>query len=432
MSGKCDNFCEKGGCAMDRVVLHSDMNYFYAAVECVRHPELRGRPVAVCGDEEQRHGIVLAKTPEAKRFGVATGEAIWQAKRKCPELLTVPAHYDLYMEYSARAREIYARYTDMLEPFGLDENWLDVTGSGRLFGSGEKIAGEIRGAVKRELGLTVSVGVSWNKIFAKLGSDYKKPDGMTVVTRDNFKSLVWPLPASDLLYVGPATTRRLGRYGIRTIGELAQTDEKFLSALLGKWGEYLSAFANGRDVSPVAHIGDSGPVKSIGNSMTTFRDIRSPEEAGQVFLALCESVAGRLRSGGFRCRTVQISVRDCELAWQGFQTGLALPCCTALELACAARGLFGREYRFVKPLRSLGVRACDLVCASQGLQTSLFDDSARQARRECGEACVDRLRERYGRGAVVRASLMHAEITGESDPLTHEVHPVGYFSRGGL
>lgn len=251
---------------MERVILHSDLNNFYASVECLDNTTLRGKPVAVCGDPELRHGIVLAKSYEAKAFGVATGQAIWEAKQRCPDLMVVPPRYDRYIELSQSVRALYVQYTDQVEPFGLDESWLDVGGSVGLFGDGKHIADEIRLRVRHEIGLTVSVGVSFNKVFAKLGSDLKKPDATTVISRENFRELAWSQPVSDLLYVGPATTKKLGRYGIRTIGDLARTDPAFPHAILGKVGVMLWRFANGLDSSGVATYYAMPPIKSIGNS----------------------------------------------------------------------------------------------------------------------------------------------------------------------
>lgn len=414
---------------MDRTILHADMNSFYASVECLYHPEIREKPVAVVGDAEQRHGIILAKNQHAKKYGVATGEAIWQAKAKCKDLVCVTAHYDLYMKLSEAARGIYARYTDQIEPFGLDECWLDLTGNIGMLGTGRDAADEIRETIESELGVTASVGVSWNKIYAKLGSDYKKPDATTVIDRENYRDIAYPLPASDLLYVGRATNRKLASYGIHTIGQLAETDADFLKRKFGKWGEYLWAFSSGHDISPVALQGHVSPIKSIGNSMTTWRDITTDGEAWQVFLSLSESVCRRLRENGFRARTVQISVRDNELEWFECQSKLPAPCCTVADIAGPAMTLFRRHCDLSKPLRSLGVRACDLIDSSSGLQACLFDDSARQARRETMETCVDKLRGRFGRTSVMRAALLGADIIGESDPLTHDVHPIGYFGR---
>ena len=212
------------------------MNNFYARVEILYDPALRDRPVAVAGDEEARHGIVLAKNDIAKRFGVRTGQVLWEVRQQCPELVCVSAHYERYLSLSAQAKEIYTSYTNQVEPFGLDECWLDVTGSANLFGDGPTIANDIRNRIRRELGLTVSVGVSFNKVFAKLGSDMRKPDATTVITPENFRETAWRLPVSDLLYVGPATTRKLNQYGIATIGELAQANIDMLYWLLGKNG----------------------------------------------------------------------------------------------------------------------------------------------------------------------------------------------------
>ena len=263
---------------MDPIILHSDMNNFYASVEILYDPSLNGRPVAVAGDEEARHGIVLAKNDLAKQFGIRTGQVLWEARQQCPELICVPAHYERYLHFSALARDIYISYTDQVEAFGLDECWLDVTGSVGLFGDGVTIANDIRARIRRELGLTVSVGVSYNKVFAKLGSDMKKPDATSVITPDNFRETAWRLPVSDLLYVGPATTRKLAQFGIHTIGALAQADQGFLYSLLGKNGIMLHRFANGQDHSGVRRYYAVPPMKSIGNSTTAPRDLVSEDD----------------------------------------------------------------------------------------------------------------------------------------------------------
>lgn len=300
---------------MDRAILHSDMNNFYASVECLYRPELREKPVVVGGDPEQRHGIVLAKNGIAKKFGIKTGEAIWQARQKCSFLVALPPDFKKYLRFSRRAKEIYSDYTDQIEPFGIDEAWLDVTGSSGK--TGEEIAQEIRQRIKDELGVTVSIGVSWNKIFAKLGSDYKKPDAVTAITRNNYRDIVWPLPASDLLYVGRATESKLKGVGINTIGDIALSDAKFLKSRLGKWGEYLWSFANGLDSSPVVRAGDEAIIKSIGNSTTTPRDLVNEEDVKMVVYLLGESVASRMREHGFKARTVALYVRDNELRSYG-------------------------------------------------------------------------------------------------------------------
>ena len=298
---------------MNRTILHSDCNCFYASVELLHHPELRGKPVAVGGDPEARHGIVLTADYTAKRYGVKTGMALWQAKQVCPDITFLHPRMDLYLRFSRMAQEIYADYTDKREPYGIDESWLDVTDSATLKGDGFHIAQEISSRMKKELGITVSVGVSFNKIFAKLGSDYKKPDAITTMYEDEFQRKAWCLPVSDLLYVGNATNKKLYSMGIRTIGDLAKSDETLLVRKLGKMGSILWAFANGYDESPVKLENTSAPVKSVGNSTTTPRDMETDEDVKIVLYILAESVAARLRENGFRCRTVEISVRDKEL-----------------------------------------------------------------------------------------------------------------------
>lgn len=310
----------------ERVILHSDMNSFYASCEAAYNPKLQGKPIAVCGDPERRNGIVLTASYPAKRMGVKTGMALWEAQQHCRDIIFVPAHYDLYTRYSGYTREIFLRYSDMVEPFGLDEAWLDCTASQSLFGSGQKIAKQISDAVKDELGITCSIGVSWNKVFAKLGSDYKKPDAITVISRSNWKDIVFPLPATDLLYVGPRTGKKLSSYCIHTIGDLAAANPSFLKEKLGKIGPMLWGFANGLDTRTVAKYEDreaQAPIKSIGNSWTTPRDLKTDQDVLIVLYLLSESVAARLRENHFRCRGVEVSLRDSSLF--SFERQVKLP-----------------------------------------------------------------------------------------------------------
>lgn len=411
---------------MDRIILHSDMNSFYASVECLYHPELSGKPVAVVGDMDQRHGIVLAKNQLAKIHGVSTGEAIWQAEKKCPGLVTLTARYELYMRFSKLARKIYERYTDRIESFGLDECWLDVTGNGWNGENGERLANELRHVIKSELGLTVSVGVSFNKIFAKLGSDLKKPDAVTILSRDNFKEKIYPLPASDLLYVGPATTRKLARYGINTIGAIANSDPNFLHSILGKWGETLWCFASGHDISPVSKSDFNMEIKSVGNSMTTYRDMCDYNDVWKVIMALSENVAKRLREQGFRSSLVQIGVKDNSFNFFERQAKLSKPTFTSSELAESAMELFKKNYNFNVPLRSVGVRACNLCDSSRGIQLDFFSDESKRKQREKIEVSVDQIRKRFGGLSLVRASLLNDDLTTEQYPLTHVIHPVAF------
>ena len=393
---------------MERVILHSDMNNFFASVELLSHPELAGCPVAVAGDVEKRHGIVLAKNNIAKGMGVRTGEPLWQAKRKCPKITFLPPHYELYEEYSRRAKEIYYEYTDMIEPFGMDECWLDVSGSVGIFGDGRQIADLIRQRIRRELGLTVSVGVSFNKVFAKLGSDIKKPDATTVISRENFKELVWGLPASDMLFVGPKSSSKLKLYGIKSIGDLACADPHFLKALLGKNGILLHDFANGHDISPVAIFNEKAAPKSIGNSTTAPRDLVSADDVNIILYRLCENVSRRLRVGGLVCRTVQVSVRYCDLRSCERQIKLDYPNRTAQSIFEAARSLMSKRRLDSEPIRSLGVRATDIFSLDSE-QLSLSPDIMRIQRTEAVENVVDGLRARFGDMAV-RRGIMFTDI----------------------
>ena len=412
-----------------RSVLHIDMNACYASIECLYDPSIRKLPVAVGGDVEARHGIILAKNQIAKRFGVKTGEALWQAKQKCPELHIVPPHFDRYLRFSRMAREIYADYTDLVEPLGLDEVWCDVTGTQKLRERGlEALANEIRERVKFELGITVSVGASWNKIFAKLGSDYKKPDAVTVFTPENYRDKGWPLPAADLLGVGRATERKLALRGIHTIGDIAAAPPSMLRGFLGKWGLILHDFATGYDTSPVARAGDEAVIKSIGNSTTTPRDLCCDEDAGIVYWMLCESVAERMRESGFLCRGVQVHIRDNELASFERQLKLESPTCLASTLHEAAMRLLRENWDWHKPLRSIGVRATDLLPASTPVQCSIFEDSERQEKRERLERSVDDLRRRFGHYCVGRAVCVSDPTLRNINPKDeHVIHPVGYF-----
>lgn len=408
---------------MSRTVLHVDLNNFYASVECLYEPSLRDKPVAVTGDVEMRHGIVLAKNYEAKKYGVATGNPVWLAKQKCPDLVCVEPHYDRYLKYSKIARSIYAEYTDMVEPFGLDECWLDVTGSVGLFGDGERIADLIRQRIRDELGVTVSVGVSFNKIFAKLGSDMKKPDATTVITEADFRDKVWKLDVSALLFVGRAVCEKLKRYGIRTIGDLAVSDLRLLEYILGKNGVMLHLFANGKDTAPVASVEDEYAIRSVSNSITAHRDLVSDEDIRITLYAICESVSSRLRQKELICRTVQIGIRNTDLKWYSRQTKLAYPNRTSDSLFEAAYALFVRNHRSGEPVRSLSVRATDL-CRQEGEQMSLRPEICFIQRHETLEEAVDIIRGMYGHGILQRGIMYTDKLLSSIDPAKeHAIHP---------
>lgn len=409
-----------------RTILHSDMNNFYASVECLDNPDLRGKPVAVCGDPELRHGIVLAKSQAAKRYGVKTGQVIWEAKQLCRDLVVVPPRYHRYIEISSAAREIYISYTDQVEPFGLDECWLDVTGSSALYGSGQTIADEIRMRVKRDLGLTVSVGVSYNKVFAKLGSDLRKPDATTVIGPEDYREKTWGLPVSDLLYVGPATTRKLRRIGIQTIGDLARCQSDVLYRLLGKIGVMLWLFANGRDSSSVSAYTYTPPIKTIGNSTTAYRDLTSASDVKITLMALCESVAARLREQNSKCTTVQLGIRDNKLSSWERQITLRYPTCNAMDIWEAAYSLYKGHNNGLPP-RSLSVRASGLSIASED-QLSMFADEAKTIQRNELDRALDKIRGKYGYYAVQRAVTLLDPKLNIDAKADNVIHPIGFLS----
>lgn len=409
---------------MKRCVLHIDCNKFYASVECLYRPELRDKPMAVGGDPENRHGIILTKNEIASKYGLTVGEPLWKARQKCPDLVVVPPNYPLYLRFSALARKIYEDYSEFIEPFGLDECWIDVTGSER---SGEEIAHEIRKRVKSQLGITVSVGVSFNKVFAKLGSDYKKPDAVTVIDESNYKDIAWSLPCGDLLMVGRSAQKKLNAYGINTIGDLADTDVAVLKSLFGKNGEMLHSFANGTECSPVRHKDEISDVKSVGNSTTAPRDLVNEEDVKTVFRVLCESVSTRLREKGLKGRVVTIYVRDKELS--SFSRQMKIPANTDIstEIFYYAMKLFCANYFWNKPIRSLGVSVSDFDVTYE--QFDFEKTVENREKQERLETAVDSLRRRFGNYCIGRAcQLKDTELSKFNPHEEHIIHPVGFFS----
>lgn len=402
---------------MDRVIFHCDLNSFYASVELLDHPELKDRPAAVCGDPESRHGIILAKNELAKKYKVQTAETIWQARRKCPDLVLLPAHHWKYREYSKRVNAIYERYTDLVEPFSIDESWLDVTGTLHLFGGdGKALADQIRQTVRQELGLTVSVGVSFNKVFAKMGSDYRKPDATTVITRENFQQLLWPLPVTDLLFVGRAAARVLNGYGIRTIGDLARFDRESLGQILGKGGYTLHDYAAGREHAPVVPARDMPGPKSVGNGLTFPKNLVGWEQLRTALSELADEVAVRLRKHGLKCTTVQITVRDPSFKDICRQKRLSAPTYISRDLAQCGMELLHSCWSERQPVRALTITAQNLVEERDaGEQVDLFAADAIPCRDKLEklEKAMDSIRDKYGRGAISIASAVHP--AGEPD-----------------
>ncbi len=411
-----------------RTILHSDLNNFYASVECLRNPEIMDKPVVVVGSKEDRHGIVLAKNMLAKGLGVKTGDVYWEAKQKCGDtLVEVQADFSTYINVSREVRKIYEDYADRIEAYGIDECWLDVSSSLKLFGNGREIAEIIRERIKKEIGLTVSIGVSWNKIFAKLGSDMKKPDAVTEITPENYKTKVWTLPVEDLLYVGRATQQKLNRIGIKTIGDLAQADEQTLVNLLGKWGSYLHTFANGKDESPVTKIGEEESIKSIGNSLTVYRDLVDDNDVEPVIYLLADSICARMREAGLnKARTVHVYARANNLVGYQKQGKLPRPSGTVHDVAKTAFKLFKEVYPWEKPVRSLGISVSDFLFGNE--QLDLFGDLEKDEKQKRLDNAIDKLRAKYGNNIIQAAivyndpKLKDLDIKGE-----HTIHPYSFF-----
>ena len=388
----------------DRIILHCDLNCFFASVELLDKPALQNVPVAVCGDPASRHGIILAKNEPAKRMGVQTAETVWQAKQKCPHLILLPPHHSLYADYSRRVNTIYGQYTDLVEPFGIDESWLDVTGSLHLFGGdARQLADDIRARLRQELRLTISVGVSFNKVFAKLGSDYKKPDATTVISRENWRDMVWPLPVGDLLFVGRAARRTLSQFGVETIGQLAACKPELLEQLMGKAGLQLYRYANGLDDAPVRPQHEQEPVKSVGNSTTFPENLTRWEQVRGGLQMLCDSVAARLRQQGLYCGGVAVGVRDAQFRTVSRQMRLSGPTHLMRDIYDAALELTGRIWKAPNPVRLLSVTALyitDSADSYRQLDLLAGDAAARDRRQEQLESAMDAIRGKYGRDAI--------------------------------
>ncbi len=396
----------------DRVILHCDCNAYFASVECIERPELRGVPMAVCGNPESRHGIILAKNELAKKYGVKTAETVWQAKKKCPELTLVPPHHDRYQYYCRLINDIYGEYTDQVEAFSIDESWLDVTGSQRLFGSGQKIADELRRRVREELQITISVGVSFNKVFAKLGSDYKKPDATTLITRENFREILFPLPVRDMLFVGASAAQELTRRGVMTIGDLASTPPERLRSMLGKLGEMLWVYANGLDDAPVRRSDEEDPVKSISNSITFPRDLIGEDDLKTGLLMIADSVGARMRHQQLEGYTVQVQIKSPELKVISRQETLKAPTASTKEIYQTALSIVRRSWDMKRPVRMLSVGMTNFASPGAPVQLSLFEqaEDGRHDRQVKLENTVDAIRRRYGQASIGFGQTMDGKL----------------------
>ena len=402
-----------------RHILHCDMNSFFASVELIEHPELKEKPVAVCGDPDSRHGIILAKNEPAKAFGIVTAETVSQARRKCPDLILLPPHHDKYRHYSRLINAVYYQYTDMVEPFSIDESWLDVTASVKLFGSGRDIADRIRERVRSELGLTLSAGVSYNKIFAKMGSEYKKPDATTEITRENYKKLLWPQPVENMFFVGFATAQKLRSAGISTIGDLASASDIRLESLLGKQGPLLIKYASGRDDSPVSLSGERDRIKSVGNGITFSRDLKSSEDALTAVTSLSDTVAGRLRKYGFKAKGVKVDIKDASFKSISRQKQLVKPTHLSSDIKQAAMELISSSWRFPDPIRLITVTAINLTDGEEGEQLSFFGNgyssdsesaAAAEEKSDSIEKAMDDIRRKFGDSSITFGQLLNNDI----------------------
>ncbi len=394
---------------MERVILHCDLNNFYASVECRKHPELADKPVAVTGNPKNRSGIVLAKNMLAKKYGVSTGEVIWQAKQKCPDLVCVAPHHDEYAIISKQVRDIYLRYTNFVEPFGLDECWLDVSTSTKLFGSGKEIADKIREDVKREIGLTISVGVSFCKMFAKLGSDLKKPDATTVISKENYKSIVYPLPVESLMYVGKSRLNQLHRLNIKTVKDLAQADEKTLVHYFGIGGKQLLDIAQGKDDTQVSDYDNLKAIKSIGNGLTATKDIDNYSDAVQLIYYLAENVSHRLREKHLAGLCVSLDIKDNNLKSFSVSNTINNPLSNAQEIAKECTKLLNKQWIFETiqtKIRALRITISTLVSDTYGEQLSLFFDSKKHQKLQQQDKGIDKIRDKYGYSTIRRGVLL--------------------------
>lgn len=398
------NICsqKRGEIMWERVILHCDLNNFFASVTLLENQTIADLPVAICGSKEERHGIVLAKNEIAKKYGVKTAEAIWQAKQKCPGLVILPPDYEKYEHYSQEAKKIYAKYTDKIEPFGIDECWLDVTGSMLMFGSGEEIAHKIRREIKNTLGITISVGVSFNKVFAKLGSDMKKPNAVTVISPDDFKEKIYPLPVSALLFAGRKTAEKLNSMGVFSIGDLTLVGDQTLEKMLGKNGLQLKKYALGLDKSSVADMNAHSLPKSIGKSVTGAEDFKNDDEVWQTIFKLSEEISEKLREERLYAGGIQVHIRDSNLTVKECSRALKAPTDLSPIIAEEAMDIFKENYFWEIPLRSVGVRAINLKKDGGAEQTDIFSDAEFNRKREIIEDSIYSIRTKYGKTSLKR------------------------------
>lgn len=406
--------------AKQRLIFHCDCNNFFASCECLERPELRNVPMAVAGDPESRLGVVVAKNELAKKYGVKTTDTVWQAQRKCPGIVFVPPRHHYYKTISDRVNRIYLDYTDYVEPASIDESYLDMTGAPEFYQlTPQTLADLIRDRVRTEIGITISAGVSFNKAFAKMGSDYQKPDATTVITPDNYRQILWPLPVSDLLYAGRASVEALHRKGIRTIGELAEQPREQIQALLGKGGEALWNYANGLDQEPVRKWGDHPEIKSVSRGMTFRRDLVAREEIRTGVSVLVDEVASNLRDHGMKGSVISVQLKTPDLRVISRQTSLDHATFLQHEIQEVAMRLIDANWREGTPIRAITVGVTKLISQEEEIeQVDLFDfiapteakEKENRKKQEKLEAAVYALRKKMGGEAISLGYHKNEEI----------------------
>lgn len=410
----------------NRVILHCDINYCYAQIEEMLYPPLKLIPFAIGGDEKQRHGIVLARNLLAKPFKLRTGEPLRDALKKCPSLYIVPPRMKLYQYYTDKVKDIYREYSDCVESFGLDEAWIDVTHSQNLFGDGYRIAKTIQDRVLAEIGLTISIGISFNKVFAKLGSDIVKPSGLVLISRENYREVAWKRPIEELLMVGRKTQEKLNKINIYTIGDLANTQLSVLEKLLGKVGVMLYAYANGAEYSEVQSIGAQETPKSVGNSWTTPKDLNTISDVRIVLERLSSSVASRLRDIELKGNVITVSIRNKQLHTITRQHKQPIYTDMSNEILHAAMALVNEHYDFSVPIRSIGVTVSNLQ-ASTTYQLNFFEDMTKRDKTRKVEITTERIRDKFGFQSITNAtSLIDRTLSAVDPKRNHTVFPIGF------
>lgn len=394
-------------------IIHVDMNAFFASCHQAETPLWRGKPLLVAGDPKKRHGIILTASYEARKFGVKTAMPVWQARRLCPTGIFVPPDHSLYLQYSREILQLLRSYTPQVEPFSIDEAWLNVSGCGKLFGTAEEIGRSLQHRIAAELGIPCSVGIADNKFLAKMASERRKPNGFTVWLPDDLRGVLWPLQVEEMLGVGRKLAPALREMGVQTIGELAAMPCQLLISRFGVIGEVLHHLANGRDDSVVdPDIYET--VKSVGHSVTLPRDINNPDDVARVLLDLSERVGRRLRRNGYLARTITLTVKDHNFVSTSRSRTLPEPTCLTEVIYSTAKNTHRQCFEPWRKVRLLGISLSNLLAESGGYQLSFLMDDCEKLNRLT--KTVDKIRDRFGDSSLLRARLYDEPRTGEDKP----------------